>query len=306
MRKSLIYVLVALLAMVFPSLAGAQSAVSIEKLSVQFWPEFDQPKVLVIYDFTLSPDVTLPATVSLRVPTNANVLAVAQEENGGLVTIPADSSQEGDWQVIKLEVSTQTSYRVEYYVPFTKAGDVRNYSFTWPGDYAVKTLSVLLQQPVDATDTKTTPTLENIGVGDFNLTYFAGDAVNLAAGQEYKLEFSYSKPNDTLSASSVAVEPSGDNTALDNVSGQNVLSTYLPWILGIVGVLLIFGGVVWYWQTGKGSESPRARRRHTRTPDEDDDDDEDDGQVYCPQCGKRAKPGDRFCRACGSKIRAKE
>jgi uncharacterized OB-fold protein len=25
--------------------------------------------------------------------------------------------------------------------------------------------------------------------------------------------------------------------------------------------------------------------------------------VYCSQCGKRATPGDRFCRTCGSELR---
>ncbi|RMF50517.1 MAG: zinc-ribbon domain-containing protein, partial [Anaerolineae bacterium] len=24
---------------------------------------------------------------------------------------------------------------------------------------------------------------------------------------------------------------------------------------------------------------------------------------YCPQCGKRAAPADRFCRTCGTKLR---
>jgi hypothetical protein len=29
---------------------------------------------------------------------------------------------------------------------------------------------------------------------------------------------------------------------------------------------------------------------------------DEQSQIYCHQCGKRAKPGDLFCRVCGSKL----
>ncbi len=304
MRKALFLGLVMLLALVFPTLAQAQATITFDSLAVQLWPEFDQPKMLVLYDFRLSPDVTLPATVSLRIPAGADLTAVAQDVNGGLVTVDSKTATDGDWLVVTLDVTANSTYRIEYYMPLDVTGRQRSYAFSWPGDYSVKAFSVLLQQPVDAAEMKTTPELKNTGVGDFNLAYFSSGTVEMPAGKNYLLELSYNKSSDTLSASSVNVQQPGDTTGTQPASGQNTVSTYLPWILGGLGLALIVGGGLWYWQTGKSSESPRSRRRHARQMDDDDEED-DDGQVYCPQCGKRAKPGDRFCRACGSKIRAR-
>jgi uncharacterized OB-fold protein len=66
-------------------------------------------------------------------------------------------------------------------------------------------------------------------------------------------------------------------------------------------VALIVGGVVWYLQSGKGKEEERSRRRHRLAPVKEPE--STGGYVYCHQCGKRAGPGDRFCRACGAKLR---
>ena len=45
---------------------GAASNITIAKLQVDIWPEFDRPNVLVIYHITVSPETTfrmLPRTV---------------------------------------------------------------------------------------------------------------------------------------------------------------------------------------------------------------------------------------------------
>ena len=49
----------------------AQEPPSLDTLSIDLWPEYDDPGVLVIYKALLSPEVTLPAEVTFRIPVQA-------------------------------------------------------------------------------------------------------------------------------------------------------------------------------------------------------------------------------------------
>jgi hypothetical protein len=80
------------------------------------------------------------------------------------------------------------------------------------------------------------------------------------------------------------------------------LQSILPWILGVLGLGLIVGGGLWYWQSGKQDKPPKRRRRSRASHEESTVIGIEQG-VYCHQCGKRAASGDRFCRSCGTKLR---
>ncbi len=303
MRRSFVVTLLLLLLLALPCAAKAQAAVTLESLDIQVWPEYDQPSVLVIYDLKVAADSPLPATLNFRLPGNAEVLAIARNEGGELLTVPAQPpATQGNTRVITFTITNAGFYRIEYYMPYSLNGSTRNFTVTWPGDYATGAISFLLQEPVEATNFVTNPVLDNVGPHPDGLIYRSATFPGLAAGQSFSLEVSYEKETDTLSASAAPVEPSG---SLDgNISGQASYTTYLPWFLGGVGLLLIVGAVIWYWVSGRsGSSSPRRRKRHVATDDEVGD---EGTQRYCSQCGKRAQSGDRFCRACGARLKRSE
>ena len=57
----------------FPSLAFAQTNITLESMNVQLWPEYDQPSMLVITDFTVAAGTTFPVDMSFRIPLDANL-----------------------------------------------------------------------------------------------------------------------------------------------------------------------------------------------------------------------------------------
>jgi hypothetical protein len=66
----------------------AQDDVSFSKLEIDLWPEYDRPEVLVIYRISLDPAASLPADLTLRIPVDAQVNAVAaRQADGGLFNI---------------------------------------------------------------------------------------------------------------------------------------------------------------------------------------------------------------------------
>ena len=62
----LILLLFALLTIPLP--ANAQGQVSLDTVTIQLWPEFDQPSMLVILNIQLAPSVSLPSELTFQLP----------------------------------------------------------------------------------------------------------------------------------------------------------------------------------------------------------------------------------------------
>jgi hypothetical protein len=306
MRKWLFSILLILVVLI-PASTKAQDTLELSSLQIGIWPEFDKPSVLVIYQLALSPSTTLPASVSLRIPISAgdpNAVA-ARQVDGSLYTIDSTRQLDGQWSIISFTTPTP-EVQLEYYDPgLVKDGAARHFTYTWPGDYAVSQLTIQVQQPTAATNMRISPSLGSGVVGTDGLTYFTQDIGAVTAGQTIQISLDYQKSNDVLSAETLPVESSAPIP--QGASSDINLTSWLPWVLGILGAGLIIGGVIWFWQTGR--QVPGTRARHQRSRKSSYQSEMNIGAagdaVYCSQCGKRAMPGDQFCRSCGSPIQNK-
>ncbi|MBK8821586.1 MAG: zinc ribbon domain-containing protein [Anaerolineales bacterium] len=300
MRKFfLMFILVVML--VFPTLASAQADVTLSNVSVQLWPEYDQPSMLVIVDFQVAADTVLPVDLVFRLPQDANLIAVASyTADGSLMNAVFDGPVvAGDGQSFTVTATENTVYRFEYYQPLTFNGEQRLFSYLWDGDYTVNEFSIRVLEPVDITSLSTIPELSSISQEN-GLKYFDGENVKLASGEQFTLNLEYKKTSNTLIASSQGVQPVAPVDA--STTGRVSLNNYLPYVIGGLGVIMIVGGLVYYWQSGKRNGGKKSRRRQSANTEQE----EAQSDVYCAQCGTRAHGGDRFCRTCGSRIRQQE
>lgn len=296
--RNAILLCVVVLFLLTPGLAGAQAdAPVLDELTIQVWPEYDQPSVLVIYDFRLAPGASLPVSLKLRIPKDGNIFAVAQETSDGLMNVLYEPPvTEGDYDVLTLVVNDLSTHRIEFYAPYQRNGNSRQYSLLWPGDYAVKTMTVMVQKPTGAESLTTEPVLSELPGGD-GFIYARGAFTSLPAGEPFTLSLQYEKEGDALSVNS---QPPTLPGLEQPAAGVFSLTQALPWLAGGLGLALIVGGLVWYWQSGRSQRPGRgvSRKRHAQRSDS-----ADEQQVYCSQCGKRAEGADRFCRACGARLR---
>lgn len=292
--KGVFLLLLVLLA--FPFSTAAQQPVSLSVLNVSFWPEFDQPKMLVIYDFTLPLGTSLPAQVAMRVPAEAELAAVAFEQDGGLLNADYDEPYtEDEWLVVPVNVDSTSFYRIEFYAPITFNGDERHFTYLWPGDYAVGQVKFELQIPPDTTEISSTPELTaNRQVS--GLEYRSWTGSGFAEGEQIPFTLTYSRSSNVLTRD---VQPMQADPVDENTSGRILLSNYLPYLLGGVGLILIVVGGVYFWQSGRVKSRPQGQQRHRPRAAAGNGDE----QTYCHQCGKRAQPNDRFCRTCGTRLK---
>jgi hypothetical protein len=306
MRK-LLFPFLMMFLLVLPSVAQAQSPITLDKLQISIWPEYDKPSVLIIYQMNLSANTSYPATLSIRIPSAAGEphAVAASQVDGSLFIIDHTRQVVGEWAIITFTTTTP-ELQLEYYDPSLSInGSARHFTYLWPGDYSVSQLSIQVQQPFDATQMRISPSLGSGALGDYNLTYYTQDLGMVSAGQDFQITIDYQKSSDVLSAENLPIEPSA--SIPQGTLGDINLKTWLPWVLGILGAALIIGGIVWFWQSGRQRPAVQPHRRRTKSvPFERDTLSSSAGEaIYCSQCGKRASPGDQFCRYCGSSLRTK-
>ncbi len=309
MKKSKLLLFFTLLALLtLPPLARAQESLRFETMQIDLWPEYDQPAMLVIYRARLTADIQLPVEVGIRIPAavgDPNAVAVRQD-GGQLFNAEYTRVAEGDWATIFFSARFR-EIQIEYYDPLIeRQGDTRQYQFVWPGDYPIDNLRILVQQPTGAENVTTFPRLSSITQDAFGLSYYGGEIGSVAAGETFNLTITYDKQTDDLTVNFLPIDSSEPVSV--ETAGRLSLTEMLPWGVGILGVLVILIGVAWYWLTGRKGQGgrPARRRRPPRRKviEPELHEMEDDARsVFCHQCGKRALSGDKFCRACGTKLR---
>lgn len=293
------------LMILFPVSVSAQNDLKISAIEVDLWPEYDRASMLVIYRVTLAPEVTLPASVNLRIPSRVGVpnAVAAKQADGSLINIPYDLQNSGDWGQLVFQAPTP-EIQLEYYDPaLVKEGTKRSFEYRWPGDYAVTRFTMQVQQPIGAREMMISPSFGAGMTAPDGFVYYSYDSGAVAMGQTFSVNIEYQKDTDDLSLTDMPISPSVPISESPLTSPG--LADLLPYILALIGLILLIGGGLWYYQSGRDQLQVKpGRRRNRRKPSEQEAVTTEDGDfVYCHQCGKRASKGDRFCRACGTQLR---
>ncbi|MBM4424574.1 MAG: zinc ribbon domain-containing protein [Chloroflexi bacterium] len=319
MRRLLSSLILILILSLAASAALAQSVVSLSSLEIAFWPEFDRPAMLVIYRGTFSPDTSLPASVRIDIPAKYGPpIAVAFiDAQGQLLNLEYTTAVSGDTMSIAFSAPS-ANFQIEYYDSgLDLSSTTRRYSFATALAYPIDSLTLQVQQPVDASGMQGTPALGQPRTGSDGLTYFDAARSNIAAGSAITFDISYTKATDTLTSSVQGPVVTPDLPPEPGAATQGD-DTILIWaIVGLVGVAMVGGGVVMYARSraaaGEEIESPASRRAklkgHPPKPKEvgprvvSPEAESPQSVSFCHECGNPVQSADLFCRNCGAKVR---
>lgn len=304
LRWSLLMILLVSL-LLAPVVVQAQNSPAFDTVQVAIWPEYDRPDVLVIYYVSLSASVELPAEVSFLIPEAAKTPhAVAMKDvDGTLVTLDYTTATEGEWVRIRFTTPTP-DIQLEYYDPrLTREANTRSFTYQWPGNAPVNSMAVQVQQPLTATEMQFNRSLGSPTQHSDGLTYYQTNIGSVPQGTQFGFTLTYQKDDDLLTASQQEVQPAAPVDS--QTQGRLIFTERLPFIIsGVLGLLLILGGLTWFWQSGRRKPTAPGRARHSANRrGETQEVENNTSSVYCSQCGKRAAPGDLFCRVCGTKLR---
>jgi hypothetical protein len=291
--------------------AGAASQVTIARLQVDIWPEFDRPNVLVIYHLTLSPDTSLPATMTLHIPgQTGGPFNLAMKDADGLLYNLDYKTPVMENGLLAITFTTPTpEIQLEYYDPDLKRqGTTRSFEYRWSGDYTVQSFTAVVQQPTTATNMQLQPNMGTASKAADGFNYFTKPVGAVDASSSVFIRLTYDKADDSLSSTSQPVQPVQPVTP--KTSGRISFLDALPWALGALGLVIIGAGLMWYWQSNNRRREPgyyrHDRHKPSHSPRQAGTAAGSRTVVYCHQCGRMANPGDVFCRACGARLRQQQ
>lgn len=284
----------------------AVEGVPVDLMTVDLWPDYDRAAMLVLLTGVLPPDTAFPATVTIPLPEEATLNAVAR--------ITADNQMIDDLEVTEAAdaVTFTTSdlrFRVEYYTPYEADGLDRSYTFRWTADFPVAQMEVSVQEPAAASSLTVEPAAASVTTGQNDgLTYHVLPLVNVAAGETYAASVSYTMTSPQLTVNAPQQrrpDPVGEAPAPTPTTGG--FSFDWPLLLVILGAAIIVAVIVWQLVLSSrlGSRKPRkpavrcaskrgagaATAKQTRTA------------KFCHECGTALTTGDKFCRNCGTAVK---
>jgi len=283
----------------------AQAVPRLTSLKIDLWPEFDQPAVLVILHAEIAEDVTLPASVSLRIPSSSGgpaAVAYADSADGQLLNLAYQRSDAVDFITLTFS-PPEHSFQVEFYDALRTDAAERNYSYVWPGDLPVDHLSVQVQQPAEASQLSVQPELGAGVVKPDGLTYREADLGAFDEGKTLTIDVRYQKTDPRTSAEVLGLATPAPPS--DAGGGSEGGTPRWPLLLALLAVLVIGAAVVViFWRrrnllpsTSAGRTTRAAQRREQAAGKRQS------AAGFCPQCGKRLRSDDRFCPGCGAVVR---
>ena len=308
MRSS--FFLLFLLVFLPATFVQAQTAVTLESLEVELWPDYDEEAVLVLLTGTLSPNIPLPATLTFPLPDGADFNVVARITPDNVMTDQGITPQLAANQVTFTVPDNR--FRVEYYQPYEASDTQRSFTFSWQSDITVEQMSVTVQQPFAATGMTVIPAPATISEGQDGLTYHVLPGQAVAAGDTYNAEVGYTMSAPTLTVNFLSDSDAAAEEELPFLDAVPVEESGFDWqlLLIVLGALILVATAVWFLVSNRAANKGRLAKpkpqRATPARKTAAAQTAYPGKAnFCHQCGEPLQAEDKFCRSCGTAVKGK-
>jgi hypothetical protein len=283
--------------------AGQEPDKTVQEATLQLWPEYDDPGLLVIYSGDFTGTVTFPQEIAVPLPANARGIQATSKEADGRLT-------NEQWQIVngKLVYTLPgPGFHIEYYLDRPPSGDQREFGYTFESPYATGSLDIRVQQPARATDFSLTPPADSSLVGDDGLTYSSLRKTSLQQGDKLDLKVRYKKTDQGLTSAPIAAAqtaPTPEFGTTQEAAPSASYNSWLPWVLIGVGLVALAAAAIYWFLRGRSLPTPTAAARGARPAKAGSPTDISPAgatdAAFCTQCGRQFRPDDRFCANCGA------
>ena len=290
---------------------------TITRLRLSIWPEYDDPRVLIMLRGEMTPRQAFPTSITLPLPKGAEIIGAGMisEQNELLLhpyqVLPGDTQDS-----LQLNLPAPRFFLEFYYNPFRASGAEKRFTYTAPTTYPIEVLEVDVQQPLQATNFALDPPPIERLTDTQGLTHHQSAYRDIRKGQPQTFTISYTK---TVSTPSVPKQqPTSPPPGKGSPSSRQTLIS-----LGILaGAILAFTGWAWLLRgpQRRHGPDPSSALQSIPTPSaflallqEDAKTQETTVATpsqpqtrvinFCTHCGRKILPDDRFCPGCGKPIK---
>lgn len=284
--------------------SAREADLKIKGLKVSIWPEYDDPRVLVIYRGEFENGPSFPAWVDFYIPTDTEINGAGiATPDGQLLWQEHKIVQEGSRKVLSININTPAFFLEYYYDPF-KGGALKSFEHKIENKYPIEAMLVEVQKPLKAEGFSLTPESKDSYADPGGFTYFKYNFQNLKAQSSVKLIVAYKKedPNPSVARRMPKEQGQEETRATEERKAAPTLKTGLKGKT-LAGIILLAAAAVVaaamiFRRTSikreKVAERPTGDREKPLTPQE--------GWNFCPKCGVQLKKEYTFCPGCGHTV----
>jgi len=302
------------------SKASAPTAdLAMARLRLSIWPEYDDPRVLIMLRGEMTPRQAFPASITLPIPKGAEIIGAGMVSEQNELLLHPHQVEPGNIQdTLQLNLPVPRFFVEFYYNPFTTSGPEKRFVYPAPTTYPIELFKVDIQQPLKATAFTLDPAPMERTTDNQGFTYHQFTYRDVGKGQSQVFTVAYTK---TATTPSVAKQqPTPQPTEKARARSDNTLV-----VLSIfAGAILLFAGCAWLMQRSQRQHMPTttppalpvsmsdtllALLREDILPQETEATDvppmPPQTRVinFCANCGRKLLPDDRFCSGCGKPIK---
>ena len=270
----------------------------IARLQLSIWPEYDDPRVLLIIRGELAPGTAFPTRLILPVPKDAELIGAGMiSELGELLlhphrVIPGNASDS-----LEITLPAPRFFAELYYDPFETPGEAKRFSYTFEAPYPISQFDVDIQKPYTAHEFVTEPPAMARETEGRDTTYHRFAYRDVAAGRPTTFTVSYVKTDPQPSVFKADSAPTAGPAAQ---GPQDRILIYFGILAGVTAAYAL-AALAWI----------AYRRRHaTPAPPEAPPLPLTAPPVpppmanFCSQCGRALDADYAFCPGCGHAVRA--
>ena len=283
-----------------PSAARGGEELRINQLSVSVWPEYDDPRILVIYRGAFAEESVFPAWVDFYIPEGSEIIGAGKTTpQGELLLQEYNIHEERGRQVISINLSTPTFFLEYYHDPFSGKTQ-KSFEQRIENKYPVDSLTVAVQQPLKAESFTLAPQADSRRTDTQGFSDHLYDFQDLAAESSVKISVSYKKddPNPSMPRQTTAQQGAGEAPYGDGETAPDV-KTGMSGVT-FTGIILLAAAVVvaaaFIMRKKAEKRVENSRGPHERTAGRE-------GWKFCPCCGAELKKDYRFCPSCGHSLK---
>lgn len=287
-----------------PAMGESDETLTIKTMRVSLWPEYDDPRVLVMYQGEFYNEAIFPQPVAFPVPLGSEmnqVCALQPPDNSHLCQL-YETLTESDSLSISYTLPIPTYY-LEYYWDGITGQPEKSFAFQYVSPYAIDTLEIEVQQPLKATGFELVPQYASATSDSQGLKYFHYVFKDVKPGQVINIDASYFKSDD---------RPSVSGSQIGGAGGSN---SYI-WIgIGAAIVVVVAAGFILFTRKSAVSrtqsrraariEANRSGARTTQRPAAPGPSLPAPGTevLFCSHCGTKLAVEAAFCQLCGAKVK---
>ena len=228
--------------------AWAEDDLSIGRMRVMIWPEYDDPSVLVVYDGRFSDDTKFPTSTDFFIPKGAIINDICSLSPAGQHYCQLFDVKEGaDYDTVHLSLPFSNFYLSFHLAPVDVAVAQRRIKYAIKTNHPIASMEVDIQQPLRSTDFAITPSGgKSSEEKDFN--HFTYALENVAKGADPVFTIGYIKASGEPSVDVKYASMTGRRVWGSPYQTQRNVRTIVYAVFG-TGLVMVLAALFWIVRT---------------------------------------------------------